>query len=221
MQETSTRKIYDVQASFYDRVFGRMVRARIGRAVESHLALRAGDHVLDLGIGTGNSLDHYPPETRVFGIDLSVGMLKQCRRKITDRGMGNISILQGNALRLPFADSTFDRILISHVISVVSDPVGLLREAQRVAKPYARIVMVNHFLSSNPLIAKVEKWLSPVCTRIGWRSDLSLADLLKQTGVEVDYRFKLEHIDLWQTVVISNSKPGYMSLPMNLPVLAT
>ncbi len=221
MQETSTRKIYDLHSSVYDRLFAPMVRSRIGKAVESHMALRAGHRVLDLGIGTGNSLHHYPAETQVYGIDLSRGMLAKCRRKIEERGLSNISILQGDALRLPFGDSTFDRIFISHVISVVSDPVGLLREAQRVAKPFARIVIVNHFLSSNPLIARAEKLLSPICSKIGWRSDLSLTDLLKQTGVELDYRFKLERIDLWQTVVISNSKPGYGPRALSLPVLAT
>jgi hypothetical protein len=45
-----------------------------------------------------------------------------------------------------------------------------------------------------------------LCTKLGWRSDLALADLLRRTGAEVDYRFKLENIDLWETVVMSNNK---------------
>jgi phosphatidylethanolamine/phosphatidyl-N-methylethanolamine N-methyltransferase len=115
-------------------------------------------------------------------------------------------VFQANALQLPFADSTFDHIFISHVISVVSDPVMLVREAQRVAKPGARIVIVNHFQSTNRFIALVEKWLCPLCTKLGWRSDLALQDLIRSTGVEVDYRYKLESIDLWETVVITNNK---------------
>ena len=51
-----------------------------------------------------------------------------------------------------------------------------------------------------------KKWLSPICTKLGWRSDLALQDIVKQTGVVVDYRYKLESIDLWETVVISNNK---------------
>jgi phosphatidylethanolamine/phosphatidyl-N-methylethanolamine N-methyltransferase len=92
------------------------------------------------------------------------------------------------------------------VISVVSDPVLLVREAQRVAKPGARIVIVNHFQSTNRFIALFEKWLCPLCTKLGWRSDLALQDLIRNTGVEVDYRYKLESIDLWETVVITNTK---------------
>ena len=101
---------------------------------------------------------------------------------------------------------TFDHIFISHVISVVSDPVKLVQEAQRVAKPGARIVIVNHFQSTNRFIALVEKWLCPLCTKLGWRSDLALQDLIHRTGVEIDYRYKLESIDLWETVVLSNNK---------------
>jgi phosphatidylethanolamine/phosphatidyl-N-methylethanolamine N-methyltransferase len=75
-----------------------------------------------------------------------------------------------------------------------------------VAKPGARIVIVNHFQSTNRVIALVEKWLCPLCTKLGWRSDLVLQDIIRRTGVEVDYRYKLESIDLWETVVVSNNK---------------
>ena len=50
------------------------------------------------------------------------------------------------------------------------------------AKRGARIIIVNHFQSTNPLIAKVEQWLCPLCTKLGWRSDLALADLSPARG---------------------------------------
>jgi phosphatidylethanolamine/phosphatidyl-N-methylethanolamine N-methyltransferase len=89
---------------------------------------------------------------------------------------------------------------------VVSDPYRLITEAQRVCKPEARIVILNHFQSTNRFIAMVEKFLCPLCTMLGWRSDLPLQDLIRRTGVEVDFRYKLESIDLWETVVITNNK---------------
>lgn len=205
MQESSTKKIYDVQSVFYDVTFGRLVRRRIERAIR-HMNIGETDCVLDLGIGTGASLNYYPNRGRIFGVDLSNGMLRQCRKKMREMGLRHASVFQGNALQLPFADDTFDHIFISHVISVVSDPCQLVKEAQRVAKPGARIVIVNHFQSTNRFIAMLEKWLCPLCTKLGWRSDLALQDLIRRTGVEIDYRYKLESIDLWETVVISNNK---------------
>ncbi|HZN69189.1 MAG TPA: methyltransferase domain-containing protein [Tepidisphaeraceae bacterium] len=213
MQEASTRKIYDVHAMFYDATFGRLVRRRIARAIE-HMNIAPADRILDMGIGTGVSLDYYPIDRgRVIGIDLSGGMLRKAREKIRERGVKNAVGLQADALHLPFGDDTFDHVFMSHVISVVSDPYRLIEEAQRVAKPGARIVIVNHFQSTNRFIALVEKWLCPLCTKLGWRSDLALQDLVRRTGVEVDYRYKLESIDLWETVVITNNKSAVSDAP--------
>lgn len=205
MQEASTRKIYDVHSVFYDATFGRLVQRRIATAI-SHMNIRDTDCVLDVGIGTGASLNFYPNRGRIIGVDLSGGMLREARKKIRERGLTHATVFQADAMKLPFADNTFDHLFISHVISVVSDPYRLVQECQRVAKPNARIVMVNHFQSTNRFVAMVEKWLCPLCTKLGWRSDLALQDLVRRTGVEVDYRFKLDQIDLWETVVMTNNK---------------
>jgi phosphatidylethanolamine/phosphatidyl-N-methylethanolamine N-methyltransferase len=205
MQEASTRKIYDFHSVFYDATFGRLVRRRIERAIR-HMNICDTDRVLDLGIGTGVSLNFYPDRGRIVGVDLSAGMLREARKKIEERRLRHATVFQADALRLPFADDTFDHVFISHVISVVSDPYKLVMEAQRVAKPGARIVIVNHFQSTNRFIALIEKWLCPLCTKLGWRSDLALQDLIQRTGVTVDYRYKLDSIDLWETVVINNDK---------------
>src|SRR5688572_991715 len=211
MQEASTKKIYDIHAMFYDATFGRLVKRRIARAI-SHMNIAPTDRVLDLGIGTGVSLNYYPNRGRIVGIDLSSGMLRKAREKIRERGLDHAVAFQADALHLPFADDAFDHVFISHVISVVSDPCRLVQEAQRVAKQGARIVIVNHFQSTNRFVAMLEKWLCPLCTKLGWRSDLQLQDLIRRTGVEIDYRYKLESIDLWETVVITNNKSA-------LPVL--
>src|SRR5256885_6931737 len=148
MQESSTKKIYDVHSMFYDATFGRLVRRRIARAI-NHMNISDTDLVLDLGIGTGVSLNHYPQRGRLVGVDLSAGMLREARKKIRERGLAHATVFQANALQLPFADNTFDHVFISHVITVVSDPYMLIREAQRVCKPDARIVIVNHVQSTN------------------------------------------------------------------------
>jgi phosphatidylethanolamine/phosphatidyl-N-methylethanolamine N-methyltransferase len=217
MQEATTRKIYDIQSIFYDITFGRLVRTRIERAIR-HMNIGGSDRVLDLGIGTGASLNYYNPNRgHIVGIDLSSGMLRQARKKIAERGLHNTTVFQADAMRLPFEDSSFDHVFISHVITVVSDPYKLVREAQRVAKPDARIVIVNHFQSTNRFVALVEKWVCPLCTKLGWRSDLALSDLIRQTGMEIDYRYKVDQIDLWETVVMTNNKSALRS---GQPILA-
>jgi phosphatidylethanolamine/phosphatidyl-N-methylethanolamine N-methyltransferase len=205
MQEATTKGIYDFHSLFYDATFGRLVKRRIAGAI-GHMNIRQEDKVLDLGVGTGASLSFYPQHARIIGVDLSSGMLREARKKIRERQLDRVDVFQADALRLPFADDTFDHVFVSHVISVVSDPYKLIRETQRVARPDARIVIVNHFQSDNRFIAMFEKWLCPLCSKLGWRSDLALQELIRRTGVQVDYRFKLESLDLWETVVITNTK---------------
>src|SRR3954463_9394308 len=102
MQETSTRKIYDIHSLFYDATFGRLVKRRVERAIH-HMNISRTDLVLDLGIGTGASLNYYPKRGRIIGVDLSAGMLRECRKKIRERDMqAHAAVFQANALELPF-----------------------------------------------------------------------------------------------------------------------
>lgn len=212
MQEGKTQRIYDVHSRFYDLWFGRLVKRRIRDSI-GRMRLRGGQRVLDVGVGTGVSLPFYPSDVRVIAVDLSAGMLQEARRKCEQEGLRSVTLLQADALRLPFADNSFDHVFISHVISVVSDPVSLLRELQRVARRDAPIVVLNHFASDNRLVALLEKLVCPITERLGWRSDLQLAPLVRETGVQIDYRYKLQQVDFWETVVFRNTKS-------RLPVLA-
>lgn len=206
MREPSTQKIYDLHSKFYDATFGRLVRTRIGKAIVEQVKLEEGQIALDVGIGTGGSLEFWPSDRgTIIGVDLSRGMLSKAADKLDDTHRGNVGLSQANALKLPFADAAFDSVFVSHVITVVSDPAALLRECLRVAKPGARVVLVNHFQSENKLMAAMEKLACPICTKLGWKSDLALDDLVKQTGVTVEHRYKLTKPDLWETVVISNN----------------
>ncbi len=203
MQEKTTRSIYNVWSYFYDVFWPSIVHRRTTRAID-RMCIRPGERVLDIGVGTGLALASYPQHARVTGIDLSEGMLRRARRRVQQQKMDWVQLTLGNALELPFPDQSFDHVLLSHVITVVSDAVKLVEETRRVTKPGGQIVIINHFRSSNRGVALVEKWLCPLCQHLGWRSDLCLQELLDKTGLEVDFRYKLDQVDLFQTVFITN-----------------
>ncbi len=206
MTETATRGVYDIWAFIYDWSFGRLVAKRQRRAVEQ-LRPRPGERVLDLGVGTGMTLRHYPPGVRVVGMDLSGGMLTKAAHKIRDDRLTHCALVQGDAMLPPFAEHSFDHIIISHVISVVSDPQRLLAWARRLVRPGGRIVVLNHFQSNQPVMAWLEHVFNPVFNRVGWRSDLSLEECLVGNDLHVQYRFKLAAFDIWQIVVLSEQRP--------------
>jgi phosphatidylethanolamine/phosphatidyl-N-methylethanolamine N-methyltransferase len=203
MQEKTTRNIYNVWSYFYDLFWPAIVHRRTSRAIEQ-MHIRPGERVLDVGVGTGLALQSYPVHASVVGIDLSEGMLRRARKRVVQSHMSWVNLALGNALELPFPDQVFDHVLLSHVITVVSDPVKLIQETRRVVRPGGQIVIINHFRSSNRLIGMIEKWLCPLCQHLGWRSDLCLRELVQETGLEVDFRYKLDQVDLFQTVFITN-----------------
>lgn len=200
MNEQRTSQQYDVWAKIYDYSFGALVRRRQRRAV-AELHLQPGQRVLDMGVGTGLTLPHYGPGVEVVGIDLTEGMLRKAEPRLP-QCRSTVRLVQGDALRCPFASASFDHILITHVISVVSDPPGLLAEAERLVKPGGRIVILNHFKSNNRFVAALEALANPLCVRIGWRSDLGLAEVVAGSPLRLVYQFKLAWVDLWQIVVM-------------------
>lgn len=207
MNEAATSRCYDLWSQFYDRTFGRLVHRRQLRAVDQ-LRPKAGQRVLDIGVGTGMTLCHYPKNVRVVGLDLSSGMLTKAVHKIRQHRLDRCLVVQADAMLPPFDDCSFDHIMISHTISVVSDPARLLRWARRLVKPGGRIVVLNHFQSPVAPVAWLERLANPLCTKVGWRSDLSLEECLASVDLHVQYRFKISLVDFWQIVVLRDHQPG-------------
>jgi len=193
---------YEAWAPIYDRTFGALAAGARRRAM-THLDLRSGQRVLDLGIGTGATLEDYPDDAWVVGVDLSQGMLDKAARRLC-RGPGpgprGRHLVRADAQLPPFADHQFDHVLLTHVISVVDDPAAVMQRVARLVKPDGSVLIVNHFRDPDSSLSGFKKFINPLCIRIGWRSDLTLADCLRDVPLSVEVSARASAFDLWRVV---------------------
>jgi demethylmenaquinone methyltransferase/2-methoxy-6-polyprenyl-1,4-benzoquinol methylase len=111
----------------------RLWRRAVARAVDA----RPGERVLDLAAGTGSSsLPFRAAGALVVSCDFSLGMLRVGRRQYPD-----LAFVAGDALRLPYADATFDAVTISFGLRNVADVPQALQELVRVTRPGGRLVV--------------------------------------------------------------------------------
>jgi phosphatidylethanolamine/phosphatidyl-N-methylethanolamine N-methyltransferase len=166
LDESAIRRAYRRWAPFYDETFG-VVAAHGRRAAVAHINTRAG-RVLEVGVGTGLSLPRYKPSLDVTGIDLSEHMLDIAARRVRRGGLRNRHLALMDAGRLGFPDAAFETSVAMYVMTVVPDPVRVMREIERVTKPGGEVLIVNHFSREGGVRGFLERSLAPYADRLGW-----------------------------------------------------
>jgi SAM-dependent methyltransferase len=129
-------RMSDVYVREIDRRFEPVVDGVIGRA-----ALEPGEHVLDLGTGTGAVAERAAPLVRlVTGVDISADMLAQAQQRIDGASLANVELREGRAEEIPGEDGAYDAVLASLSMMYVIDRAAAAREIARVLRPGGRFV---------------------------------------------------------------------------------
>ncbi|MDN5791393.1 MAG: demethylmenaquinone methyltransferase [Micrococcales bacterium] len=132
--------MFDTVAQKYDRtndVLSLGQDRRWRRAVVAAVAAERGERILDIAAGTGTSSEPWADrDLEVVPADFSLGMLRVGRRRRPD-----MAFTAADAMRLPFADESFDVVTMSFGLRNVSDIDAALREFARVTRPGGRLVV--------------------------------------------------------------------------------
>jgi demethylmenaquinone methyltransferase/2-methoxy-6-polyprenyl-1,4-benzoquinol methylase len=151
------RDLFAALPDRYDRAgallgFGQDARWR--RALVAAVRGSADERVLDVATGTGLVAEELVRcyGCAVVGLDQSPEMLAAARARLArePRLAARVSLVEGEAERLPFADGEFDHLTFTYLLRYVDDPRGTLSELARVVRPGGRIASLEFGVPSNP-----------------------------------------------------------------------
>jgi ubiquinone/menaquinone biosynthesis C-methylase UbiE len=188
---------YDRQISFFERIL-----FADGR---QWACSRAEGDVLEIAVGTGRNLEHYPAGVRLTGIELSEEMLAIARRRARELGV-EADLRQGDAQALEFAEASFDTVVITLALCTIPDDRAAAREIMRVLRPGGRLVSFEHVRSPRMPVRAIQRLLDPVSVR--FEGDHLLRDPIDYLGSE---GFEVETVERLKWGIVERlvgRKPG-------------
>jgi len=157
------------------------------------LAPRAGESILEVGVGTGVGLRHYPAQCRVTAVDLSAPMMARARARLRRRPLAGVSLCRMDAAHLAMPDRCVDAVYAPYLINVVPDPLAVAREMIRVCRDGGRLVFLNHFDRIEPrfdatdwIVGKAAAWISGVNWQLDFQTFIDQCGLVPSTVERVN-----------------------------------
>jgi demethylmenaquinone methyltransferase/2-methoxy-6-polyprenyl-1,4-benzoquinol methylase len=148
------RTFYKYLSKVYDRINPFIWNEEMRDEAIAMLDIEPGDHVLDVGCGTGFATEALLERTEnVHGLDQSAHQLQRAYAKFGKRGP--VRFYRGDAERVPFADDAFDVVWSSGSIEYWPNPVDALEEFRRVTKPGGKVLVVGPDYPDNTVFQKV------------------------------------------------------------------
>lgn len=186
-----TRRRYDRLAFFYDFLEAPVEWLRFD-SWRTRLCKRiGGQRVLEIGVGTGKNLVHYPKGFRFSAVDISNRMMKRARQKARVLAL-DVAFVEMDAEHLAFPENSFDTVFATFVFCSVPDPVAGLRELRRVCMPEGRLLLLEHMKPGNLILGWLFDLLNPVVVRImGANINRKTTDNVRKAGWKIQVEEKL------------------------------
>jgi len=146
-------RTYDLSMSLWEKVLFRGDRAWV--------CSKARGAVLEIAVGTGLNLPHYPDAVRLTGIDLSEEMLDRARSRARDLGR-EVDLRVGDAQALEFPGDSFDTAVSTFSLCSVPDYRKAIAEMRRVLRPGGQVLLAEHVRSDKGVVRVIERILELV-----------------------------------------------------------
>jgi ubiquinone/menaquinone biosynthesis C-methylase UbiE len=148
-------RTYDNQMAFWER--------RLFTDGRHWVCSQATGEVLEVAIGTGRNLGHYPDGIRLTGIEFSPAMLELARRH-ADQLDRKVDLRLGDAQALELPDACFDTVVCTLSLCAIPDERRAVAEMQRVLRPGRQLLLLDH-VAGGPRWVRAIQWLLELVTR--------------------------------------------------------
>ncbi|WP_323373542.1 class I SAM-dependent methyltransferase [Plantactinospora alkalitolerans] len=176
--------MWEKTAPSYDRQIAFLEKIQFSGGRE-WLGARARGRILEVAIGTGLNLPHYPTDATVTGIELSPAMLAIARQRAADLGRAD-DLREGDAQRLPFDNDSFDTAVCALSLCAIPDPTTAISEMKRVLVPGGRLLLLDHVRSTWPPIYAAQWLLERITIRVaGEHFTRRQLQLVKASGFDI------------------------------------
>lgn len=159
------RQSYNRLSRWYDVMAGQSEK-KYRREGLRLLDIKEGEKVLEIGFGTGHSAvamaQKVGNEGKVYGIDISDGMLGMAMSRVSKAGfLEKVELRRGDAAALPYEDGAMDAVYISFTLELFDTPEipVVLKECMRVLGSGGRIAVVSmSAYGAENSVMKIYKW---------------------------------------------------------------
>ncbi len=188
-------RYWDKKSRGYDREMQLMERMLFGDSRNWACSQASGD-VLEVAVGTGLNLGAYPKDVRLTGIDLSEQMLTIAKTRAAELGR-SVDLRQGDAQRLPFADTSFDTVVCTFGLCAIPDIDAALDEMTRVLRPGGKVIPVDHVASSSRTARAIQRALEVVTV------PMASEHFLRRPRTELEQRpFTIEQAERFKAGIV-------------------
>lgn len=159
-------------------------KAYIGMRDLAAAEIEEGDVVLECACGPGSITEYIAPLCRlVYATDMSVGMLRQCRKRCA--GFDNVRVRRLDMMHINAKDNTFDKVIAGNVIHLLDDPEAAVRELARVCKKGGKLIIPTYIGGENKKASALSSFVSLMGAHFREKYTLdSYADLFDRMGFE-------------------------------------
>gem|GEM_PF-284598 len=204
------RQTYDKLSRYYDYTMGALGRKYAEMALR-RLSIVEGQTILEIGFGTGYCLklitECVGQTGKVYGIDISSGMMEMTKKRLEKAGMAKIvELIFADAACLPFDDNTFDAVFMSFALEVIDTPEipKVLEQIRKVLKPGGRLGVASMSKENgNSVFVRFYEWIHSRWPKYLGSRPIYAEQALIEAGYQIEMSEKLRIFRLPAEIIVA------------------